>query len=254
VTDAPQAPMLASLAMYPFEPLRGSFNSLWTAVRSHLGWGPAALEWGVMTPDVWQHPDLLLAQTCGWPLVTRLRDDFVVVGAFDFDVPGAADGRYRSVLVSRHHASLDGLRARPGVVAAMNAPDSLSGWISLQAAWGSEPEAVVETGGHIGSIRSLAAGTTDVASIDAVSWALISSIEPELVRGLFVVGSGPLVPCLPVVVPLRYASRVAELRAAFSAAVADPSASEACAELHIRGFVPFDLENYLPLLSLLPST
>lgn len=242
--------MVASLAMYPFEPLREASNSLWGAIRRHLGWGPSALEWAVLTPDVWHHPDLLVAQTCGWPLVTKLAPDVVVVGTFDYDVPGSAEGQYRSVLISREEASIEQLRSRPGVVAARNAADSLSGWISLQSAWGGVPTSVVETGSHLESVRAIAEGRADVASIDAVTWALVCSLEPELVRPLFVVGSGPRVPCLPIVVPLRYQSHVNELRAAFTGAVEDPAVVGACDALRIRGFVPFDFEDYLPLLSL----
>lgn len=245
------APMVASLAMYPFMPVRSATNSLWSVIHQHLGWGPSALEWEVMTPEVWHHPSLLLAQTCGWPLVTQLADEVAVVGTFDFDVPGARGGRYQSVLVSPHPVTLDELRARPDVVAAVNSTESLSGWISLQSEWGGRPPSIIESGSHTESVRALAEGHADVASIDSVTWALISSLEPQLVGGLSVVGSGPLVPCLPVVVPMRHESHVDALRAAFTAAVADPAAADACAALRIRGFVPLELADYLPLLSLL---
>lgn len=242
--------MVASLAMYPFEPLRSATDSLWNVFHQHLGWGPPSLEWEVLVPVVWRHPDLLLAQTCGWPLVTQLADEVAVVGTFDYDVPGAAGGRYQSVLVTRHPTTFEELRARPGVVAAMNSSESLSGWISLLSAWGGVPPAVVETGSHMGSVRAVADGRADVASIDAVSWAFISSLEPLLVSELSVVGSGPLVPCLPVIVPLRHSAHVDALRTAFTSAVADPIAADACGQLRIRNFVPFDLDDYLPLLSL----
>ncbi len=246
--------MVASLAMYPFEPVRGATDSLWSVVRWHLGWGPPSLEWEVLAPEVWRHPDLLLAQTCGWPLVNQLADEVAVVGTFDHDVPGAADGTYRSVLIGSGLCAFEELRDHAGVVVAVNAADSLSGWVSLQHAWGDVPPAIVETGSHLESIRAVAEGRADVASIDAVTWALISSFEPLLVSALTVVGSGPRVPCLPIVVPLRHGEHVDALRAAFTAAVADPALASACAALRIRGFVPLDLADYLPLLSLLPST
>lgn len=242
--------MVASLAMYSLLPLRDAVDSLWGVVRRHLGWGPSTLEWEMLTPDVWHHPDLLFAQTCGWPLVTQLADEVAVVGTFDYDVPDSVDGQYRSVLISREAAPIEQLRSRPGVVTARNAADSLSGWISLQSAWGGVPTSVVETGSHLESVRAVAEARADIASIDAVTWALVCSLEPELVRPLSVVGSGPRVPCLPIVVPLRYQSHVNELRAAFTGAVEDPAVVGACDALRIRGFVPFDFEDYLPLLSL----
>lgn len=243
---------VVSLAMYPFAPLRAATDDLWAAVRRHLGWGSAHLEWTVVAPEVWHHPDLLLAQACGWPLVTSLQDSVEVVGTFDYDVPGAADGRYRSVLIGRAGASLDAVRAAgPAARAAVNGLDSLSGWVSLCVASGGRPEIVVETGAHRESVRAVADGSADVASIDAVSWALLASLEPDLVAGLDVIGSGPLVPCLPIVVGRRHGDKVPVLRAAFVAAVADPETSEARSALRIRGFVPLDLADYLPLRSLL---
>lgn len=246
--------MVASLAMYPFEPLRPAIDSLWAAVRRHLGWGPSTLEWGVVAPEVWRHPDLLMTQTCGWPVVTQFSDEVAVVGAFDYAVPGAANGRYRSVLIGRDTSTIEELRARHGVVVAANGTDSLSGWVSLQHAWGGVPPLLLETGAHIESVCAVADERAQLASIDAVTWALISSLDPQLVSHITVVGAGPLVPCLPLVVPLRYSSHVDELRVALTAAVADPAVTAACAVLRIQGFVPFDLDDYLPLLTLLRSS
>ena len=241
---------VASLAMYPLAPLRASTDDLWACVRRHLGWGPDVLEWSVLTPDIWHHPRLLVAQTCGWPLVTELAASVEVVGTFDYTVADAEHGTYRSVLVTRHDASFDELRRRPGIVAAVNGFDSLSGWISLQHAWGGKP-AAIETGGHLESVRALAAGTADVASIDAVSWALFGEHESDLVAALSVVGAGPRVPCLPLVAGPPHAGDVAALREAFAAAVADPSVAAACRALLIRGFVPLQLADYVSLPSLL---
>ncbi len=242
---------VASLAMYPFASLRAATDELWSVIRRHLGAGPDRLEWAIGVPEVWHHPALLLAQTCGWPLVTELFDSVAVVGAFDYDVPGAERGTYRSVIVSPHSVTLDELRSRPGAVAAVNGTDSLSGRVSLQHVWGSAPERVIMTGAHLESVRALAEGRADLASIDAVSWDHFGRIEPALVKRLHVIGAGPRVPCLPFVAARRHVALVPALRAAFAAAVADPAASEACATLRVREFVPFDLADYLPLRSLL---
>ena len=241
---------VASLAMYPLAPLRAATDDLWASVRRHLGWGPHELEWTVLPPEIWHHPQLLVAQTCGWPLVTELSESVAVVGSFDYAVAGAEHGSYRSVLVTQHDATFDELRGRPGIVAAVNGFASLSGWISLQHAWGGKP-AAIGTGTHLGSVRALAAGRADVASIDAVSWALFAEHEPDLVASLHVVGAGPRVPCLPLVTGWRHTRDVPALRDALAAAVADPAVSAACSALLIRGFVPLQLADYMSLPSLL---
>ncbi|MGB8859434.1 MAG: PhnD/SsuA/transferrin family substrate-binding protein [Ilumatobacteraceae bacterium] len=243
--------LVASLAMYPFPSLRPATDALWAAVRGTLGWGPAELEWTVLAPEVWHHPQLLVAQTCGWPLVSQLSSSVAVVGTFDYDVPDAEHGTYRSVIVSPHALTLEELRGWSAAVAAVNAVDSLSGRVSLQHAWGGLPAVVLETGAHLESVRALVAGRADVASIDAVSWAHIARTEPDLLSGLHVIGHGPRVPCLPLVAGWRQASHVGALRAAFSAAVADPALADVRGALRIRGFVPLDLADYLPLNSLL---
>ena len=245
-----QCPMVASLAMYPFPALRAATNELWRAIRRNLGWGPDALEWGIVTPQVWHHPDLLIAQTCGWPLVTQLVDSVVVVGTFDYEVDGSAEGTYHSVLVSSHEATLAQLRARPDLTAAVNGFDSLSGWVSLQHTLGAPPR-TLETGAHFASIGALIAGDADIAAIDGVSWTLISEHEPDLVAGLHVVGHGPTIPCLPLVAGLRHSVDVPALRTAIRAALAEPSLAATLRTLHIRGFVPCEMADYLPIRALM---
>ncbi|CAB4362239.1 MAG: PhnD/SsuA/transferrin family substrate-binding protein [Actinobacteria bacterium] len=241
---------VASLAMYPFAHLRDATDRLWQAVRVRLDDGPHTLEWSVVTPEVWSHPDLLVAQTCGWPLATEYADRLCVIGAFDYDVPGAVDGTYCSVIITNDpNASLAELRARPGVVAAINSTDSLSGRVSLEHVWGGL-SSVVSTGAHAESIRALVDGRADVASIDAVTWALIGDFDPTLVAGLRVIGAGPRVGCLPLVTRLARAADVPRFREAFTAAVSDPAIAAELRLMRIRGFVPKDLADYLPVRAL----
>lgn len=235
--------------MYPLPQLRAASNQLWAAVRRNLGWGADELEWNVLTPDVWHHPDLLVAQCCGWPLVDELPESIGVVGTFDYAVPDSVDGTYRSLIVTATDRSLDELRRNPETLAAVNDFSSLSGWISLQHTWGSAPVATV-TGAHIESARLVGSGRAQVACIDAVSFNLFEEFEPTAVAGLRVIGQGPRIPCLPIFVPAQYFDRVPELRAAFAAAVADPALVDARRQLRIRDFLARDLADYRPVLAL----
>ncbi|CAN5460978.1 hypothetical protein BH10ACT2_BH10ACT2_04220 [soil metagenome] len=242
--------MIASLAMYPFLQVRSATNELWSAVHRNLGWGPQQLEWTMLAPAVWHSADLLLAQCCGWPLVAELPDSIALVGTFDYAVPDSVNGSYRSVIVTGTDRSLVELRDDPTTVAAVNDHSSLSGWISLQHVWKGQPTDF-ETGAHIASVAAVADGRAQVACIDAVSWNLFEEYEPAAVVGLRVIGQGPRVPCLPIFVPAQFADKVPELRAAFAAAVADPVLAGARRALRIRGFVPLDRADYLPVLALL---
>jgi ABC-type phosphate/phosphonate transport system substrate-binding protein len=244
----------ASLAMYPFAHLRDAQNALWDGIRGHLADAPAALDFDTELHTAWHRPDLLLGQTCGWPLVTELDGAVEVIGTFDVTVPFAANGTYRSVLVARKPLALHEWKAMPGVTVARNNPDSLSGWVSLCAAWGGVPERVLETGAHLESMRAVAAGRADIAILDALSFQFIAEQEPFVAGRVHVIGHGPVIPCLPLVMAKTLAARRDEMRAALAAAMADPATAAARARLRISGFVPLDAAAYEPVRSLMPPS
>jgi ABC-type phosphate/phosphonate transport system substrate-binding protein len=243
--------MIASLGMYPFAHLRDAYDHLWSAILSRLPGAPESLSHQLDLHDVWQHPELLLGQTCGWPLVTALPD-VVVVGAFDMAVPFARGGRYRSVLIASKPLGIDHWRSSADTRVAINGYDSLSGWVSLCSAWGELPATVLETGAHVDSMRAVAEGRAEVASIDAVSFEFIAESMPAVAGRVNVIGHGPMVPSLPLVMAPANAHRLDEVRSAIAAAVTDPAVAAECRRLRISGFVPFDRSDYLPLLALEP--
>jgi len=240
---------VASLAMYPFDHLRPSWDQLWEGVRSRLSFGVPALDWDLDVDVVSRRDDLVLGQMCGWSVATDMATSVHVVGTFDCDVEGVGDGSYRSVIVSPIDAPLDDTLRRADLRAAANGPDSLSGWISLRSVALAHDVAVdnVEwTGSHAKSIVAVQHGRCHVASIDAVSWAHLAP------RGLHVVGHGPRIPCLPLVTARSSGLAVRdELRRCIADAVVDPSLAEACATLKIRRFMERDLADYKGVTQLL---
>ncbi|MFZ9629512.1 MAG: PhnD/SsuA/transferrin family substrate-binding protein [Ilumatobacteraceae bacterium] len=247
---------LAALGMYPFAHLRGAYDRLWAAVRTRLDLvdAPEGLSWDVDVHESWRDPALVLGQACGWPLATVLTGVVAVIGSFDVVAPFAHDGRYRSVIVARRPLSVHELRAAPGVRAAVNGLDSLSGWVSLCAVWGGRPPVIVETGAHVQSMHAVAVGDADVASIDAVTFEHAVSADPRLGAALHVVDHGPLVPTLPLVCAASRASTVGVLRAAIDGALADPAMGATCQALRIRRLVPFGREAFDGLLGLAPPS
>jgi ABC-type phosphate/phosphonate transport system substrate-binding protein len=234
---------IASLAMYPFIHLRPDQEALWAGVRSRLSFTAPDLDWELDHLAACRRDDLLLGQTCGWPLITDLASTVRVVGTFDSDVEGAVDGTYCSVLVSNSRDSLANIMHRGDLVVAANAADSLSGWISLRsvaAAEGVHLDAVEWTGAHAASIDALRDGRAQLAAIDAVSWAHLGAGT-----GLSVVGYGPRIPCLPLVTSGSSTDAVVnELRLALGAAVRDSALADACSRLKIRDFLERDLADY----------
>jgi ABC-type phosphate/phosphonate transport system substrate-binding protein len=244
--------------MYPYPQLRSAYDQLWDGVRSTLSATSPPLDWDLDAAFACRRDDLLIGQTCGWPLITELASTVRVLGTFDHNVPGASHGTYCTVLISAEpDESLADILCRPDLVVAANSLDSLSGWISLRsvaATHGVWLEALSETvdqkiewtGSHAASIEVVRRRDAHLASIDAVSWAHLDG------DGLSIVGHGPRVPCLPLVTSGSSTDvDVGELRAALTAAVRDPEMADACATLKIRDFLIRDLADYegLPALA-----
>jgi ABC-type phosphate/phosphonate transport system substrate-binding protein len=248
----------ASLPMYDLEEVRDATDVLW---RSIAKWLRAA---GIPAPDdldrpddlhgAWTSTDLLLSQTCGYPLVTSLRGQVELLGAFSYAVGSASGPTYRSVLVVPSGAELPADPTR--ATAAVNAPASLSGWVSLGAAFGGVawPGSIVPTGSHVESLRAVRERRADVAAIDGVTFALLARHRPDVVAGVAVVGEGPTIPTLPLVT--RVGGPVAEraaLRGAIAAALAEPATAAARDALGITGFVAVGPEHYEAVLDLVPE-
>jgi ABC-type phosphate/phosphonate transport system substrate-binding protein len=242
----------ASWPMYDLPELDRSHDRLWSLVRAELaGRGtstPDRLSHRPRLPEAWTRPDLVVSQTCGWPLVTELGRRVTTIGTFRYRIAGAEGGTYRSRIVGRRAPSDLGLGDLVGRTAAVNARDSLSGWVSLVAGLGLSggwPGPVLVTGGHAESLRALADGRADVASIDAVTYALVERLRPELVDHLVDLGSGPRVPCLPIIGPAGLSGvQLATWRRALSAAITGTGAAPVRDALLIEAFTPMDLADY----------
>lgn len=240
--------------MYPFASVRWAWDALWRGVHARAPWTPPELAHSGDVHARWIDPLCVVNHVCGWPLARWYAGTHRVVGTFALDLPEADGHRYRSVLVSPHDRTLAELVA-PGTRAVANSADSLSGWISLLAATvgraGAWPGEVAFTSAHLESLRVLAAGGADLACIDSWTLALIARQEPDLVAGLHRVGVGPLIPSPAVTVAAAVADeRVDALADALDAAATDPALADACAALHITGFVRTTLDDYLPTLDL----
>jgi ABC-type phosphate/phosphonate transport system substrate-binding protein len=252
--------VIATLPMYDLPELAWATDALWAAMRDALR---AA---GVEAPDdrsveddyhaAWHRDDLVLSQSCGWPLVTELDGAVEVIGAFAYDVPSADGPRYRSLLVTRPELAGEGVAGLATRRAAVNHADSLSGWVSLLRAVGASGAAWPGTamrvvGAHVASLAAVAAGEADVAAIDAVTWALLGDVRPGARAGLLPVGEGPVIPCVPLIA--RRGAPVAAYHAALAAAVADPATAPARRALRIDAFHPVGWEAYDAVRALGPA-
>jgi ABC transporter, phosphonate, periplasmic substrate-binding protein len=226
--------------MYDLPGVEHDVDLLWAAIAERVNADPIR-----QRPDDlhahWSSGAFVLSQTCGFPLVDSL-DEVSVVGVFTTSV-GVGDGsQYQSVII-------EPLLPSTGPVA-VNSWDSLSGYVSLAHFLADRrPEVVgdrsvptVITGGHRYSLAAVAAGVASLASIDAVTFDILSRTAPDTVAAVRRVGSGPTVPCLPLVTADD--EHCARFRSALEEVVQMSLLQPALRRLSITGFKSLDRHAY----------
>ncbi|MDE0417203.1 MAG: PhnD/SsuA/transferrin family substrate-binding protein [bacterium] len=247
--------MLASLPMYDLEPLQDATDAWWQELaRAFRERGledvPVRLDRGDRH-DHWSSRDLLLSQTCGWPLVNAFAGHLRLVATPLYDVPCCRGSDYCSlILVHRTSpvAELDDLR---GLCAAVNGADSHSGYNALRAtiaplaSQGSFFGEVRVSGSHQGSLAMVAQGTADVCAVDCVSFALMQDTMPDATADVRVLATTRGAPALPYVTSAhRGDDEVEALREGLSAAASDPTLDDVRRRLRLKGFTNLPLEAY----------
>ncbi|WP_421979720.1 phosphate/phosphite/phosphonate ABC transporter substrate-binding protein [Roseibium sp.] len=252
------------LPMYDWPEVRASTKRLETALQDAiagaLGLPPSdCVPWPEdrgLEVD-WLQPGLLLSQTCGYPLTHALSGSVRPVGVPHYAADGCDGGRYCSHLVVDRDSGYQTLADLQDSRAVYNGPDSQSGMnvfrheVSRIAGGAPFFSSVRESGGHLASLHAVAEGTADIASVDAVCWALACQELPGLVSRLRSIGRTGSVPCLPLVTSLRFTEAEAEQIAIVVQAVfADAAIAEDRERLLINGFSRVSEADYAPILEM----
>jgi ABC-type phosphate/phosphonate transport system substrate-binding protein len=254
---------VAALPMYNVTPaLADHWRALLDHVRRHVqSWLDArgdALE--LVDPETsltefWLRDDVLLSQTCGYPLVHALQGRVQLVTTPIFAVDGCAGGDYRSVLVARKAAGVTSLAACRGLRAAYNSDDSNSGMSLLRHAVAPLADghpffaSVLETGGHLASLEALLDDRADVAAIDCVTFAFVREHLPQLGRGVVEIGITAASPGLPLIASKRVPpDGIDALRFALDHAIAHDQAL--AKRLKLDGFIQRPIDDYASILDL----
>lgn len=193
---------------------------------------------------LWQRDTLLLSQTCGYPLATRLHAVHVV-GCFHYTAPGCEGPNYRSLLVTHVGNAGRTLADFCGLTAACNAQDSQSGYRVLLAAVGGNAtffSHIVWSGSHRQSLAALQRKEADIAAIDCVTFALLARYQPQALAGLAVIGETKSTPGLPLITSEKTTSRELD---ALRTALGEIAREEVIAgPLLIEGFSTIDRDSY----------
>jgi ABC-type phosphate/phosphonate transport system substrate-binding protein len=252
----------ASLGMYDLPGLRQANDALWRGLAAWLhDHGVEQVPWLLdrrrQLGDIWDDPDLLLAQTCGFPLATRWRGRLRLVATPCYDAPGCDGPDYRSVIVVSHDSHIDDVRDLRGATVAVNEPASNSGCNLLAAALAPWTNAApffagaIVSGSHLASAEAVANRDADVAALDVVTYAHLQRLMPDLTGRLRVVGHTPSSPGLPFVTAGKATDlEVDLLRRALQWAVAAPDLHQARETLLLKGIARVPLARYQALATL----
>ena len=238
--------MIAALPMYNRAETAGANDQLWTAIHQALRYGPQTLTRDMDVWDIWHSPDLLLAQTCGYPYRARLHGHVTLIGTPDYGVPDCMAGYYNSVFIARRDDSRRNLPDFDTATFAYNEPMSQSGWAApmahmdaLSLTFGS----YVQSGAHVKSAQMVANNHADIAAIDAVTWAMIENYD-DFASELHIIAKTTPTPGLPYIAAARVDKP--ELFSAIAKAIS-ALPSETRNALLIKGIVDIPAGQYLAI-------
>lgn len=246
---------VAALNMYDWPSQQAANLSLWAYLRDGLQSqgidAPQTLSQDRSGFALWEDPNLLFAQTCGYPYYSRLQERVALIATPCYAAEGCEGPLYRSAVVVRADSNRHSLADCRGAVAAATADHSMSGYIFLKhcfaelAQQGPVFSRLIWTGGHARSIEALCAGRADVATIDCVSWHNACLDWPEKTAQLKIIGWSKPAPGLPLVTSRENAAVAPVLRRLLRDC--PPSLLE---PLSIQGFEPLNRADYQAIGSL----
>ena len=184
-------PRFCSWGMYAFdESLQSAWQALFNAFRERVTERFALKKTLRFDTDetTLRDRDLLIGQTCGYPLIRFYKDNLVPLCAPVFDVPGCDDIFYRSAVIVAADSGFRSLPDCAGTAVAINGTDSNSGMNLLRDAVrgcaNTNPffASTIVTGSHLGSIAAVAEHRVDVAAIDCVDPCAGPTIAPATDR------------------------------------------------------------------------
>ncbi|CAH2806889.1 MAG: ABC-type phosphate/phosphonate transport system, periplasmic component [uncultured Paraburkholderia sp.] len=240
---------IAALPMYEVTPALAEQWRVWLGdVLRRVKPGCRIVEPDKELHGFWRRPNVLMSQTCGYPLMHGLHEQVQLIATPRFDAHSCEGAHYSSVIVTRADSRFDTLASYRGTPA-YNQDDSNSGMNVFRHAV--VPFArgdrffsgVMRTGSHLGSLRAVADNHADVAAIDCVTFAFVCDELPELARRVRFIGMTAMSPGLPMIAADTVPQATIEaLRDALNETVEAQPELARC--LRLQGFSTLTLENY----------
>jgi ABC-type phosphate/phosphonate transport system substrate-binding protein len=191
----------------------------------------------------WRNPDLLLGQTCGYPLVKHLKSALQIVATPIYRSLGCDGFEHRSFFIVNAKAKYRTLRDLRGSICAVNGFDSNTGMNLLRAAVAPIADSchffrsILVTGSHYKSLEAVSDGSADLAAIDCVSFAHFQRLEPELTACISKIGESMRTAAPPFVTARNTgASVLSLLREVLNDVATAPALEPVRFALNIDGF------------------
>ena len=198
----------AELAMYVAPQQVSEANERWLTRVLELLQHTRGDARGLGLLELFRAPELLLSQTCGYPLLTQLRGQVQLVGRPHYEWPDSHGGEHYSVIISRDADPRRDLGAFAGSRGVINDQHSNSGMNLLRhrlaplQRGGRFFASVAVSGAHRQSLRWVREGWADLAAIDSVTYAYLARYAPAEVAGLRIVARTASSPTLPYITAL----------------------------------------------------
>lgn len=253
------ADRIVSLPMYDHPALRAATDSWWAGLsaqfrRAGVRGVPDRLSRPGEGPAFWLSPDLLFSQSCGYPLVTRLAGRVALLGTPSYDIGGCEDSDYCSFIIVRAEFPARGIADLCGRRCAVNKRGSWSGHHALRLVAGpliDDGRPAFETtvsGSHAASIEAVRAGEADFASVDCVSFGLLSRCRPDMTEALRVLARTPVMPGLPLIAGGSVSDAdIRRIKEGLDSAFGDPALESVRNRLALKGFRYTGMADYARL-------
>jgi ABC-type phosphate/phosphonate transport system substrate-binding protein len=253
---------LAGLTMYDLDPVRAATDAWWTGLaRACRAEGiedvPDQLCRSGLREELWRAPNLLLSQTCGYPLLRQFTAYLRLLATPVYGAAGCYGPNYCSLILVGADSGARTLEDLRGGICAINDWDSQSGMNVLRhtiaplAREGRFFGEVKVAGKHQLSIAMIARGEADIAAIDCVTHALMARHDPASVAGTRILAQTQAAPALPYVTGMQTSTADwTRLRAALDRALADPDLASVRDDLMIQGFADLSLSDYHIMLEM----
>ncbi len=184
-------------------------------------------------------PNLLLAQTCGYPLVTQLRGQVQLIGRPHYDLPDSTAGMHCSLIICRTTDKREVLADFKGSRGVVNDEHSNSGMnlfrhrLAPLQEGGRFFSSFGMSGAHRHSLQWVKAERADLAAIDSVTFAYLARYAPEEIAGLRVVARTAPSPTLPYITAHTSShAEVERIRAAMNTALKQMPEVSSCLGLN----------------------